>query len=135
MRAATAVFLSLLGGAITGLAHPSNTVHEARGVDGNALVRYTADDCSETSQHWVIDDLVLKVYDWDNGGSTGTFGFRSHYSATNKTVECMVQDVDLAKLADGPWLKCDNAGTEFRFDFNEISLTVKETWTCPGSPG
>lgn len=121
-----------------GLAPLGNTVADTRAVGGNSLARYAEDDCSARSQsptHWVIDDLVLRVYDWDNGGTTGTFGFRSYYSATNTTVQCMVQDVDLAKLAEGPWLKCDEAGTEFKFDFTEISLAVKETWTCPGSPG
>ena len=105
---------------------------------GGHLVKNGADNCTESSQspsYWRIEDFVLKVYDWDNGGSTGTFGFKSYYSATNTTVECMVQDVDLSKLEDGPWSKCKSAGTEFRFDFTDISLTVKETWTCSGSPG
>lgn len=94
-----------------------------------------ADNCGEGSSHWRIDEFVLKVYDWDNGGTTGTIGFRSYYSATNKTVECLAQDVDLAKLGQGPWSKCKTPGTEFLFDFTEIALTMKETWTCPGSPG
>jgi hypothetical protein len=106
---------------------------------GNS-VQYGADNCTEsysTPSYWKIDDFKLKVYNWDNGGSMGTFGFRSYYSATNRTVECMVQDVDLAKLGatDGPWSKCNSTGTEFRFDFADISLTMKETWTCSGSPG
>ncbi|KAK4447965.1 hypothetical protein QBC34DRAFT_495785 [Podospora aff. communis PSN243] len=99
---------------------------------------YAADECAASSgEHsfWRIDNLVLKVYDWDNGGTTGTFGFKSYYSATNKTVDCIAQDVDLAKLADGPWLTCNTPGSEFRFDFTEISLTMRETWTCPESPG
>src|ERR1044071_3055095 len=84
-----------------------------------------ADNCAESSRsYWTIDHLVLKVYNWDNGGTMGTFGFRSYYSATNKTAECLAQDVDLAKLGDA-WSKCSTPGTEFRFDFTEISLTVK----------
>ncbi|KAK0616633.1 hypothetical protein B0T14DRAFT_393615, partial [Immersiella caudata] len=96
-----------------------------------------ADECAASAgarSYWKIDNLILKVYDWDSGGTTGTFGFKSYYSATNKTVDCIAQDVDLAKLADGPWLKCDTPGTEFRFDFTDISLTIRETWTCPQSP-
>lgn len=105
---------------------------------GGHLVQNAADNCTESSQspsYWRIDNFVLKVYNWENGGSTGTFGFTSYYSATNTTAQCMVQDVDLAKLADGPWSKCESAGTEFRFDLTDISLTMKETWTCSGSPG
>ena len=105
---------------------------------GGHLVQNAADNCTESSQspsYWRIENFVLKVYNWDNGGSTGTFGFTSYYSATNTTVECMVQDVDLAKLADGPWSRCESAGTEFRFDLTDISLTMRETWTCSGSPG
>lgn len=123
MRAASSLVALLCG---VGLALDSN------------VVQYVADDCIESSRspsYWKIEDLVLKVYNWDNGGSMGTFGFRSFYSATNRTVECMVQDVDLAKLGDGPWSKCNTSGTEFRFDFTDISLSVKETWTCSGSPG
>ncbi|KAK3312382.1 hypothetical protein B0H66DRAFT_485625 [Apodospora peruviana] len=97
---------------------------------------HVADDCTESSasrSYWKIEDFVLKVLNWDSGGSMGTFGFKSYYSATNRTVECMVQDVDLAKLGDGQaWTKCDTAGTEFRFDLNDVSLTMKETWTCSG---
>lgn len=133
MRAATFVVALLCG---VSLAYPG-TVSLERARDGD-FVRYAADDCTErslSSSYWEIDDLVLKVYDWDNGGSMGTFGFRSYYSATNTTVECMVQDVDLAKLEDGPWSQCNTTGTEFRFDLTDISLTVKETWTCSGSPG
>ncbi|KAK4651580.1 hypothetical protein QC762_602360 [Podospora pseudocomata] len=96
-------------------------------------------DCTTTSQspsYWNINDLVLKVYDWDKGGSMGTFGFTSFSSATNKTVECLAQDVDLANLGeDGSWSKCSDPGVEFRFDFEEMSLSLKETWTCEGSPG
>ncbi|KAK0719197.1 hypothetical protein B0H67DRAFT_484917 [Lasiosphaeris hirsuta] len=106
-------------------------------LDGN-FVRHVADNCTERSQSpsfWRIDDLVLKVYNWDNGGSMGTFGFRSYFSATNTTVECVAQDVDLAKLEGGPWSKCNTAGTEFQFDLTDLSLTMKETWSCSGSPG
>lgn len=104
-------------------------------------VSQAADNCTETSQspgsptYWKIDELVLKVYNWDNGGSMGAFGFKSYHSATNRTVECMAQDVDLAKLWDGPWSKCDAAGTMFRFSLDEMSLSVRETWTCEGVPG
>ncbi|KAK4185479.1 hypothetical protein QBC35DRAFT_516873 [Podospora australis] len=114
MRATTTALLSLLCGVVPTL----------------------ADNCaSQSSQaYWIIDDLVLKVYDWDNGGTTGTFGFKSYYSATNKTVECLAEDVDLAKLGE-VWSTCNTPGTEFRFDFTEISLTVKETWTCLDAPG
>ncbi|KAM7202738.1 hypothetical protein V8F33_002664 [Rhypophila sp. PSN 637] len=129
MRASAFITGFAVSGASLGLALPNHQV---------GLARDVADDCSERSKsstYWTIDDLVLKVYDWDNGGSMGTFGFRSYYSATDTTVECMVQDVDLAKLADGPWLKCNNSGTEFRFDFTDISLAIKETWTCAGDPG
>ncbi|KAK4171013.1 hypothetical protein QBC36DRAFT_200239 [Triangularia setosa] len=97
------------------------------------------EDCTTTSQspsYWRIDGLVLKVYNWDNGGSMGTFGFTSYSSATNRTVECLVQDVDLAKLGeDAPWSKCSDSGVEFRFDFDDLSLSLRETWTCSGSPG
>ena len=133
MRAATFLAALLCGGS---LAYPS-TVSLKRALDGD-LVQYAADNCTESSQspsYWRIDDLVLKVYNWDNGGSMGTFGFRSYFSATNTTVECMAQGVDLAKLGDGPWSKCNTTGTEFRFDFTDVSLTMKETWTCLGSPG
>ena len=128
------VFISALLCRVS-LAYPGTANHEM--ALGN-LVQYAADDCTERSQsrsYWRIEDFVLKVYDWDNGGSMGTFGFKSYYSATNTTVECMVQDVDLAKLEDGPWSKCSTPGTEFRFDFTDVSLTMKETWTCLGSPG
>ncbi|KAK4194621.1 hypothetical protein QBC40DRAFT_259815 [Triangularia verruculosa] len=94
-----------------------------------------AEDCTTTSQspsYWSINDLVLKVYDWDNGGLTGTFGFTSYSSATNRTAECLAQDVDLATLR---WFKCSDPGVEFRFDFDEMSLSLRETWTCSGSPG
>ncbi len=95
------------------------------------------DNCTENSHglsYWKIEDFKLRVYDWDNGGTKGNFGFRSYYSATNTTVDCMLQDVDLAKLANS-WSKCNTTGTEFQFGLTDISLTVKETWTCPGSPG
>lgn len=119
-----------------GLVFPS-TISPEMTLDGDS-VQYAADNCTEDSQspsYWRIDELVLKVYDWDNGGSMGTFGFVSYYSATNMTVECMAEDVDLAELEDGPWSKCNTTGTEFRFDLTDISLTMKETWTCSGSPG
>ncbi|GAB1312036.1 hypothetical protein MFIFM68171_02246 [Madurella fahalii] len=93
-----------------------------------------ADSCAESfgsHSYWRIDDLVLKVYNWDNGGTTGTFGFKSYYSGTNMTVECLAKDVDLAKLGDA-WSKCNSPGTEFRLDFNELILSLKETWTCSG---
>ncbi|KAK0744464.1 hypothetical protein B0T21DRAFT_380730 [Apiosordaria backusii] len=99
------------------------------------LVEVAAEDCTATSQYpsyWKIDDLVLKVYDWDNGGSMGTFGFTSYSSATNRTVECLAQDVDLAKLQ---WSQCSDPGVEFQFDFDDMSLSLRETWTCSGSPG
>jgi hypothetical protein len=105
---------------------------------GGHLVQNATDNCTESSQspsYWRIENFVLKVYNWESGGSTGTFGFTSYFSATNTTVECMAQDVDLAKLANGPWSECKSAGTEFRFDLTDISLTMKETWTCLGSPG
>jgi len=130
MKAATSLVALLCG---VGLAYPS-TVYSP----GGGFVQYVVDNCTESSQspsYWRIDDLVLKVYDWDNGGSMGTFGFKSYYSATNTTVECIVQDVDLAKLGDGQWSKCNTTGTEFQFDLTDISLTMKETWTCSGSPG
>lgn len=104
-------------------------------------VSLAADNCTETSQspgsptYWKIDDFILKVYNWDDGGSMGTFGFNSYHSATNRTIGCMVQDVDLAKLWDGEWSKCDTPGTVFRFNLDEISLTVRETWTCEGVSG
>ncbi|KAK3348949.1 hypothetical protein B0T25DRAFT_458099 [Lasiosphaeria hispida] len=123
MRAATSL-VALLCGASLAL--------------GGNFVQHMADNCTEISRspsYWKIDYLVLKVYNWDNGGSTGTFGFRSYYSATNRTVECMAQDVDLAKLGNGSWSKCNTTGTEFRFNLTDISLTMKETWTCSGSPG
>jgi len=106
--------------------------------DGNPVQHDVVETCAERSRsrvYWTIDDFTLKVYNWDNGGSMGTFGFRSYYSATNKTVECTVQDVDLAKLGDGAWSKCGATGTEFRFNFADISLTMKETWACPELPG
>lgn len=105
---------------------------------GGYLVQNTTGNCTESSQspsYWRIENFVLKVYNWESGGSTGTFGFTSYYSATNTTVKCRVQDVDLAKLADGPWSECESPGTEFRFNLTDISLTMKETWTCSGSPG
>lgn len=129
MRAAT-VLVALLHG-VGGLAHPSTASFE-RSLGGD-IARDVADECPDSSQsttHWKIEDFVLKVYDWDDGGSMGTFGFTSHYDGTNTTVECMVEDVDLAKLADGTWSKCGTTGTEFQFDLNDISLTMKETWTC-----
>jgi hypothetical protein len=133
MRAAPFLAALLCGGT---LAYPSTDSLE-RALDGD-FVQYAAGNCTESSRspsYWRIDDLVLRVYNWDNGGSTGTFGFRSYFSATNTTVECTAQDVDLARLGDGPWSKCNTAGTEFRFDLTDISLTMKETWTCFGSPG
>lgn len=96
-----------------------------------------ADNCADSSgahSYWKIDELVLRVYNWDNGGTTGTFGFQSYYSATNKRVECIVKDVDLAKLG-GAWSKCSADGTEFQFNFKDLSLSLKETWSCPGSSG
>lgn len=93
-----------------------------------------ADNCAESAAshvYWTIDELVLKVYDWDNHGTTGTFGFKSHYSGTNITVECLAKDVDLAKLGDA-WSKCNSPGTEFRLDFHDLTLSLKETWTCSG---
>ena len=75
--------------------------------------------------------MVLRVYDWDNGGTTGTFGFKSYYSGTNKTVECLVKDVDLAKLGDA-WSPCKSPGVEFQFHFDDLSLSLKETWACSG---
>lgn len=101
------------------------------------LSQNAADDCTERSRsrtYWRIDDLVLKVYNWDNGGSMGTFGFKSYYSARNTTVECIARDVDLAKLTNVPWSKCDTPGTEFRFDLTDMGLTVRETWSCSGPP-
>jgi len=92
-----------------------------------------ADICAEISgshSYWRIDDLVLKVYNWDNGGTTGTFGFKSYYSGTNKTVECLAKDVDLAKLED-TWSPCNSPGSEFQFHFADLSLSLKETWPCP----
>jgi hypothetical protein len=118
------------------VAYPG-AVSTGRALSGGSLPN-AVDNCVETSKspsHWRIEDFVLKVYNWDNGGSMGTFGFKSYYSATNTTVECMAKDVDLAKLKDGPWLKCNTPGTEFHFDLSDISLTMKETWTCSGSPG
>ncbi|KAK0646781.1 hypothetical protein B0T16DRAFT_328912 [Cercophora newfieldiana] len=94
-----------------------------------------ADTCADSlSSHsyWRIDELVLKVYDWDNGGSTGTFGFKSYYSATNKTAECLAENVDLAKLGN-TWSKCNEPGTEFQFNFKDISLALRETWICSGA--
>ena len=94
-----------------------------------------ADSCADGAtghSYWKIEDLVLKVYNWDNGGTTGTFGFKSYYSATNKTVDCVAKDVDLAKLGSA-WSSCSTAGTEFKFDFTDLSLSLKETWTCSGS--
>ncbi|KAK1749406.1 hypothetical protein QBC47DRAFT_366201 [Echria macrotheca] len=105
---------------------------------GGTFVPQATDNCTANSgsrSYWTIDDLILKVYNWDNGGSMGTFGFRSYYSGTNKTVECLVENVDLAKLGDGPWSKCGSTGTQFRFDLNDISLAMRETWTCSDSPG
>lgn len=117
MRPSTAVISLLLGGSLA------------------------ADNCTETSQspgsptYWKIDDFILKVYNWNSGGSMGTFSFNSYHSATNRTVKCMVQDVDLAKLWDEPWSTCDAPGTVFRFNLDEISLSVRETWTCEGVSG
>jgi hypothetical protein len=91
-----------------------------------------ADSCAESSgshSYWRIDGLVLKVYNWDNGGTTGTFGFKSYYSGTNKTVECSAKDVDLAKLED-TWSPCNSSGSEFQFHFADLSLSLKETWLC-----
>lgn len=107
--------------------------------DGNNrdFVQSAADNCTESSQslsRWTIDNFVLKVYNWDSGGTTGSFGFRSYCSATNMTVDCMLQSGDLAKLKNS-WSKCNTTGTEFQFDLSGMSLTVKDTWTCPGSPG
>lgn len=133
----SATFLvALLCGVSLGLAY-QGTVGIERALGGQ-LVQNAIDNCTESSQYlsyWRIENFVLKVYNWESGGSTGTFGFTSYFSATNRTVECMAQDVDLAKLANGPWSECKSAGTEFRFDLNDISLTMKETWTCLGSPG
>jgi len=127
-----------LGALLCGLSLAyASTINLERDLDGDS-VRYAADNCTERAQsptYWRIEDFVLKVYNWDKGGSMGTFGFKSFYSGTNTTVECMVQDVDLAKLEDGPWSKCNAPGTEFRFDFTGISLTMRETWSCSGSPG
>ncbi|KAK0751414.1 hypothetical protein B0T18DRAFT_435777 [Schizothecium vesticola] len=94
-----------------------------------------ADNCPESSgsrSYWRIDDLVLKVYNWDNGGTTGTFGFKSYYSGTNKTVECLAKDVDLAKLGD-VWSPCSSPESEFQFHFADLSLSLKETWPCSGA--
>jgi hypothetical protein len=102
---------------------------------GRDLVPSTADECSETHQYWIIDELQLKVYDFDNGGTMGTFGFKSFHPANNATIECLAQDVDLSKLDNGSWNKCKTPEMEFRFNFSDVSLTIKETWTCPGSPG
>jgi len=93
-----------------------------------------ADNCTESAashSYWTIDELVLRVYNWDNQGTTGTFGFKSHYSGTNLTVECLAKDVDLAKLGDR-WSTCNSPGTEFRLDFHDLTLSLKETWTCSG---
>jgi len=120
------------------LAYPGGTVGIERADLGGHLVPNATDNCTESSQfpsYWRIENFVLKVYNWESGGSTGTFGFKSYFSATNATVECQVQDVDLAKLADGPWSGCKSTGSEFRFNLEDISLTMKETWTCSGSPG
>jgi hypothetical protein len=126
MRVITSLVYPLVG---LSLAYPG----------GNKLsfVRSVADTCTEDSQsfsYWKADDFQLKVYNWDNGGTTGSFGFRSFYSASNITVDCTVQDVDLAKLVN-TWTKCNAAGTEFLFDLNYIGLTIRESWMCPGSPG
>ena len=126
MRTVTSL-LALLGG--VGLAYPG-------GYNRN-FVRSAADACTDNSQspsYWTIDNFQLKVYDLDHGGTMGSFGFESFYSATNVTVDCMLQDVDLAKLGNS-WFKCNNTGTEFQFDLIAVNLTMKETWTCPGSPG
>jgi hypothetical protein len=125
MRVVTSL-VALLGG--VSLAYP--------GGNSRDLVRSAADDCTEKSQspsYWRIDDFELKVYNWDDGGTTGSFGFRSYYSATNMTVECLSENVDLAKLVNS-WSKCKTGRTEFQFDLSDISLTIKETWTCQGSP-
>ncbi|KAK0706323.1 hypothetical protein B0T26DRAFT_654680 [Lasiosphaeria miniovina] len=127
MRAATSLLVALL-------------CRVSLALDGGNSGQYVAANCTESSQspaYWRIDDFVLKVINWDSGGSVGSFGFKSYFSATNTTVECAVQNVDLAKLGDaGLWSKCNNTtGTEFQFSFADISLTMKETWTCSGSPG
>lgn len=128
MRAATYLVALFCGGSLAG----SSTPRLGRALDD--LVQHAADNCTASSQsapYWRIDDFVMKVYDWDNGGSMGTFGFKSYYSATNTTVQCMAENVDLAKLGEG-WSKCNDTGSEFQFDFTQISLTMKETWTCSG---
>ena len=107
------------------------------GGNGREFEQSAVDSCTENSyglSYWRIEDFKLRVYNWDNGGTKGSFGFKSYYSATNTTVDCMLQDVDLAKL-ENSWSKCNTTGTEFQFGLSDISLTVKETWTCPGSPG
>jgi len=132
MRASTSL-VALFGGLGVSLASPG-IVGLERAPDGDT-VQPAADTCTKSAQsssYWSIDKLVLKVLDWDNGGSIGTFGFRSYYSATNATVECLAQNVDLAKLGDGPWSKCSTAGTEFRFDMADMSLSLRGTWTCSG---
>jgi hypothetical protein len=126
MRAFT--FLIVLLGGVS-LAYPDGNTHD--------FVQSAADNCTENSQslsRWRIDTFVLKVYNWDTGGTTGSFGFRSSFSATNMTVDCMLQNGDLEKLKNS-WSKCNNTETEFQFDLSDITLTVRETWTCPGSPG
>lgn len=120
-------FLLALLGAGVSQAYP--------GGNNRDVARSVADGCAAGAQYWMIDNFTLLVYDWDNGGTMGTFGFRSFYSATNKTVDCMVENVDLAKLATS-WSKCSgNPGTEFQFVLEDMGLTIKETWTCPESPG
>nr|CDP30999.1 Putative protein of unknown function [Podospora anserina S mat+] len=105
---------------ITGAPGPMLAIHAS-----------TSTATSQYPSYWKIDDLVLKVYDWDNGGSKGTFGFTSYSLATNRTVEYLAQDVDLAKLQ---WSQCSDPGVEFQFDFDDMSLSLRETWTCSGSP-
>lgn len=56
----------------------------------------------------------------------------SYSSATNRTAECLAQEVDLEKLQ---WSQCSDPGFEFQFDFDDMSLNLRETWTCSGSPG
>lgn len=118
--------VALLAGAA--LAHPQ--------LKSGIALRSVADECSEkarTPLDWWIDNFKFIVYDWDYGGSTGSFGFTRHFSGTNTTIECLAKDVDLAAL-ETTWAKCGN-GTEFQFSLLDISMNIRETWTCPGSPG
>ncbi|KAM7182974.1 hypothetical protein V8F33_013884 [Rhypophila sp. PSN 637] len=82
--AATSFPLAALLCRVGVLAHPAHStgiVHLGRDIHIHRHPQVPAAevDCTQgpvpSSAHWLIDNLVLKVYNWDNGGTNGTFGF------------------------------------------------------------